>query len=81
MHENSQTWIDKGRAEVRKYPSARFHPKGHILRFKQGEVLRRFKSEDTANKWARYRSDTHPWMKKFYNKSILTRGYDRQESK
>jgi len=73
MHENSQTWTHKGLAEVRKYPSDKKKP--------QGEVLRRFKSEDTANKWAKYRSDTHHWMKKFYNKSILTRGYDRQESK
>ena len=70
MHENSQTWIHKGRAEVRKYPSDKKKP--------QGEVLRRFKSEDTANKWAKYRSNTHHWMKEVYKKSILTRGYDRQ---
>ena len=74
MHENSQTWTNKGLAEVRKYPSARFHPKGHILRFKQGEVLRRFKSEYTANKWAKYRSDNYKRMKKIYNKSLLTDG-------
>ena len=73
MHENSQTWIHKGRAEVRKYPSDK--------KKKQGEVLRRFKSEDTANKWAKYRSDNYERMKKVYNKSILTYGYDRQESK
>jgi len=69
MHENSQTWMHKGLAEVRKYPSDEK---------KQGEVLRRFKNEDTANKWARYRSNTHHWMKEVYKKSILTRGYDRQ---
>ena len=73
MHENSQTWIHKGRAEVRKYPSDK--------KKKQGEVLRRFKSEDTANKWAKYRSDNYERMKKIYGKSILTYGYDRQESK
>jgi len=71
MHENSQTWIYKGLAEVRKYPSDK--------KKKQGEVLRRFKSEDTANKWARYRSKTHHWMKYIYNpkakkdKSLLTK--------
>ena len=73
MHENSQTWMHKGLAEVRKYPSDKKKP--------QGEVLRRFKSEDTANKWAKYRSDNYERMKKVYNKSILTYGYDRQESK
>jgi hypothetical protein len=66
MHENSQTWIYKGLAEVRKYPSDK--------KKKQGEVLRRFKSEDTANKWARYRSDNFKQMKKIYNKSLLTNG-------
>ena len=73
MHENSQTWIQEGHVEVRKYPSDK--------KKKQGEVLRRFKSEDTANKWARYRSNTHHWMKEVYKKSILTRGYDRQWQK
>jgi len=66
MHENSQTWIHKGRAEVRKYPSDKKKP--------QGEVLRRFKSEYTANKWARYRSDNYKRMKKIYNKPLLTDG-------
>ena len=70
MHENSQTWIQEGYVEVRKYPSDK--------KKKQGEVLRRFKSEDTANKWAKYRSDNYERMKKVYNKSILTYGYDRQ---
>ena len=79
MHENSQTWIHKGRAEVRKYPSVEKKPEH--LKKRVGTVLRRFKSEDTANKWAKYRSNTHHWMKEVYKKSILTRGYDRQQSK
>ena len=70
MHENSQTWIHKGRAEVRKYPSDK--------KKKQGEVLRRFKSEDTANKWAKYRSDNYERMKKIYGKSMLTRRLGRK---
>ena len=79
MHENSQTWIHKGRAEVRKYPSNEKKPEH--LKKRVGTVLRKFKSEDTANKWAKYRSNTHHWMKEVYKKSILTRGYDRQQSK
>jgi len=76
MHENSQTWIHKGRAEVRKYPSVEKKPEH--LKKRVGTVLRRFKSEDTANKWAKYRSNTHHWMKYIYNpkvkkdKSLLT---------
>ena len=76
MHENSQTWLHKGRAEVRKYPSVEKKPEH--LKKRVGTVLRRFKSEDTANKWARYRSDNYKRMKKIYGKSMLTRRLGRK---